>query len=349
MRAKSFSTEQGLRALFLFVAFALLVACSSPVQKNHTLTGPTMGTVWSVQLAHLPAEMTLAEVQEGLEARLALVNAQMSTYDPTSNISRYNTSEGGTWHPIPDEFATVLDAAFSLAADSDGAFDPTIGPLVNLWGFGPVARGEKLPTAEAINEAMQKTGWQKVKRRAHGQEILQPGGIYLDLSAIAKGYAVDLLGEYLTDIGVKGWMVDIGGDLRTYGHKADGSKWRIAVERPVPGKREINSVLSLQNMAVATSGDYRNYYDTEQGQVSHTVDPRSGRTIQHGLASVTVLHESCMIADGLATLLTVLGPEEGLEFAKREGLAVLFIARDATSQSFQEFSTPAFEYALQQE
>jgi len=349
MRANSFSAEQGLKALFLFVTLVFVAACSQPPMANHKLTGPTMGTVWTVQLANVPEGMTAEEVKEGVEERLALVNAQMSTYDPKSSISLYNTAAKGTWHEIPKEFAYVLDAALELAEISQGAFDPTIGPLVNLWGFGPTARGEEIPSEDTIAQVQKRIGWQRVERRAKGNEIYQPGGVYLDLSAIAKGYAVDLVGEYLTEIGVQGWLVDIGGDLRTYGRKANGELWHIAVERPQPGQREATSVLALGDKAVATSGDYRNFYATEEGQFSHTVDPRTGKPVAHGLASVTVLHESCMIADGLATLLTVLGPEEGLRFAEQEGLEVLLIVRDKTTEAFEQASTPSFEQHLKEE
>lgn len=349
MTANRFSAGQGLTALFLFITIVFINACSEAPQLNHKLSGPTMGTVWTVQLANIPDSLTLEEVEEGIQERLALVNAQMSTYDPNSAISQYNTAEKGTWHEIPDEFAYVLNAALSLAEKSQGAFDPTVGPLVNLWGFGPSARPEETPSASTIAQVQERVGWQRVERRKEGTQIYQPGGVYLDLSAIAKGYAVDLVGEYLSAVGVTGWLVDIGGDLRTHGHKADGSLWHIAVERPQPGQREVNSVLALADMGVATSGDYRNFYDTEQGQVSHTVDPRSGKPIEHGLASVTVLHESCMMADGFATLLTVLGPEEGLRFAEQEGLVVLLIARDNATDSFQESKTSSFDQHLKEE
>src|SRR5699024_8110525 len=189
------------------------------------------------------------------------------------------------------------------------------------------------------------------KTRHQGREVLQPGGIYLDFSAIAKGYAVDLLGERLTELGVAGWLVDIGGDLRTQGHKRNGEPWYIAVERPNAKTREASSVLALNSKAVATSGDYRNFYDTQEGHFSHTIDPRTGRPVEHQLASVTVLEESCMLADGLATLLTVLGPREGLAFAQDNGLEVYFIERAAQDKEtgFAEVMTAAFEQYLKEE
>lgn len=350
MRAKFISTKQGLSALFLFVA-VLLVACSAPPEPQYQLSGSTMGTVWQVRLSELPQEMTLEDVKAELEQQLELVNQQMSTYRPDSVISQYNQAEAGTWHQVPSEFALVLTTALELAEISQGAFDPTVGPLVNLWGFGPQARGESLPSDEKIASVKAEVGWQKVKTREQGHEVLQPGGIYLDFSAIAKGYAVDLLGERLTELGVAGWLVDIGGDLRTQGHKPNGEPWYIAVERPNAQTREVSSVLALNDKGVATSGDYRNFYDTQEGHFSHTIDPRTGRPVEHQLASVTVLEESCMLADGLATLLTVLGPEEGLAFAQERGLEVYFIERKEQDMDvvFKEAMTAAFEQYLKED
>jgi len=350
MRANRFSTEQGLSALFLFVA-VFLIACSAPPEPQYQLSGSTMGTVWQVRLSELPQDMSLDEVKTELEQQLELVNQQMSTYRQDSVISQYNQAQAGTWHSVPAEFALVLSTALELAEASQGAFDPTVGPLVNVWGFGPEARGEKLPTAEQISTIKTEVGWEKVKTRHQGREVLQPGGIYLDFSAIAKGYAVDLLGERLTELGVAGWLVDIGGDLRTQGHKRNGEPWYIAVERPNAKTREASSVLALNSKAVATSGDYRNFYDTQEGHFSHTIDPRTGRPVEHQLASDTVLEESCMLADGLATLLTVLGPREGLAFAQDNGLEVYFIERAAQDKEtgFAEVMTAAFEQYLKEE
>lgn len=310
-----------------------------------------MGTVWKVSLSQLPEGMSLEEVKAELEEKLALVNTQMSTYQPDSVISQYNDAPAGTWHQVPEEFFIVLTTALKLAEMSDGAFDPTVGPLVNLWGFGPKARGKTLPTTAQILQLQAEVGWHKVEIREQEREVLQPGGIYLDFSAIAKGYAVDLLGERLTELGVSGWLVDIGGDLRTDGRKANDQPWYIAIERPSTQVREASSVLSLTSKAVATSGDYRNFYDTSEGHFSHTIDPRSGRPIEHQLASVTVLEDSCMLADGFATLLTVLGPEEGMAFAQKHGLAVYFIERQAQdgNAAFYEVMTDVFQEYLKEE
>lgn len=350
MRSLNLRAEQGLVALFLFVA-SLLVACSTPPEPQYQLSGSTMGTLWQVRMNALPECMSLDDVRAEMEALLETVNAQMSTYREDSVISRYNQAAPNTWHKVPQEFATVLSLSLRLAEQSQGAFDPTVGPLVNAWGFGPDAREDEIPSDEALATLRQQVGWDKVKTRQGGREVLQPGGIYLDFSAIAKGYAVDLLGERLTELGVTGWLVDIGGDLRTHGRKANGEPWFIAVERPNAEAREVSSVLALESKAVATSGDYRNFYDTDEGHFSHTIDPRTGKPVAHKLASVTVLAETCMEADGLATLLTVLGPDEGMKFAEKHGLEVYFIEREAQDKgmAFSETMSAGFADYLRKE
>ncbi|WP_223423084.1 FAD:protein FMN transferase [Alcanivorax limicola] len=341
-RALPFFVIPGLVAL---VCLLLVTGCSKPI---HKLGGATMGTTWQVQIAGVPSGTSVAQLQEDIEALLDLVNRQMSTYIEDSDLSRYNQAEAGTWQRIPPDFATVLSTSLRLAEISEGAFDPTVGPLVNLWGFGPEGRRQQAPDAEAIAEARRRSGWQRLETRDTGREILQPGALYLDFSAIAKGYAVDRLGEYLDARGVAAWLVDIGGDLRARGVKPDGSPWRIAVERPSTGPQQIHSVVKPGDMAIATSGDYRNYFRDGGRQFSHTIDPRTGEPVAHQLASVTVIHDNCMEADGYATLLTVLGPEEGLAFATENDLAALFITRAASGDGFSEQMTDAFRQYLAQ-
>ena len=339
------TATQGLRALLLFGLSLVLVACERPVDIGR-VSGPTMGTVWSVQVGERPADLSLPALQEDIEALLLRVNQQMSTYIADSDLSRFNQAPPGTWQQIPEEFSEVLAASLTMAETSQGAFDPTVGPLVNLWGFGPEGRRSQAPDAGAVAAARERVGWERIDVRESGREIRQPGELYLDFSAIAKGYAVDLIGEYLDARGVEGWLVDIGGDMRARGLKPDGEPWRIGIERPVNGQRQVHSVVQPGDLAMATSGDYRNYFRDGDRQFSHTIDPRTAEPVDHGLVSVTVLHPSCMFADGYATLLTVLGPDEGLAFAQREGLAVLLISRDG--EAFREAMTEGFRERLAQ-
>ena len=217
----------------------------------------------------------------------------------------------------------------------------TVGPLVNLWGFGPVPRGDTIPSDTEIREALQKVGYTKIHTQISPPAIKKDRpDIQIDLSAIAKGYAVDQVADYLDRSRVLDYLVEIGGELRAKGKNAEGTAWRVGIEKPVPNKRAVHQVLHLRDQAMATSGDYRNYFEKNGQRFSHTINPRTGRPITHNLASVTVINPSSMRADAMATALMVLGPEVGYELAERQKLAALFILRD--SDGFQERATPKF-------
>lgn len=306
----------------------------------HALAGRSMGTQWSVKLVADAA--ALPELERGIQARLDEVVAQMSTWETDSDLSRYNRAEPGTVQTLPAGFHAVLDAALKLAADSGGAYDPTVGPLVNLWGFGPDGARDAAPSDEAIAQAQARVGWQRVGFDPIARTATQTGGTYLDFSSIAKGYGVDRVAEWLSERGIAAFLVEVGGELYGRGRKPDGSAWRIAVERPSGDARDDDgaAVLALDGYAIATSGDYRRYFDHDGRRYSHTVDPRSGRPVTHALASVSVLHPQCMQADGLATVLAVLGPQAGMAYANRRQLAAMFVLHDG--DGFLTRMTPAF-------
>jgi FAD:protein FMN transferase len=319
-------------------------ACARP-DPVRVLQGSTMGTTWTVRLATLPPGQDEAGLRDGIEAVLAMVNAQMSTYREDSLVSRFNRLPAGASLEMPMELQVVLQAALDLAEDSGGAYDPTVGPLVNLWGFGPDPDRDIAPDEAAITEVRSRVGWHRLAWDRQSAQLVQPGGVYLDLSSIAKGYAVDRVLEYVVAQGVQGVLVDIGGDARTAGRKPDGRAWRIAIERPVPGPRAVQRVLEPGDRAVATSGSYRNFFEAGGRRYSHTIDPRTGYPVAHDLVSVTVVHDSCLQADALATALGVLGPEQGYDHAVQRGLAVLFLLqRDGR---IVERMTPAFRRLLE--
>ncbi|MDF1781064.1 MAG: FAD:protein FMN transferase [Alcanivoracaceae bacterium] len=343
--------QQGLRALFalrstwlLVLAFCLLSGCDR-APAVHTLSGPTMGTTWSVKVVGLPVDMTPPQLQHELQLILQNINQQMSTYIPDSDISRFNQADAGTWHTLPADFYQVLDYALRLADETDGAYDPTVGPLVNLWGFGPDKTRINAPSEEQLAQARARIGWQRITLDADKRAALQPGGIYVDLSSVAKGYAVDKLADYLAARGLTNYLVEIGGELRANGQKPEGNGWRVAVERPVPGIREVERVLTLSHGAVATSGDYRNFFEQDGQFFAHIINPHTGQPVDHLTASVTVLADTCTEADALATALTVLGPEVGIAFAEARQLAVLFIVR--TETGFAEIPSSAFKQLSQ--
>ncbi|WP_420909417.1 FAD:protein FMN transferase [Achromobacter insolitus] len=302
------------------------------------LAGATMGTTWSARLA-LPRGRTEAEARHAIQAALDEVVAQMSTWEPDSDITRYNRAATG-WQTLPAGFFHVLSHALALAEDSGGAYDPTVGPLVNAWGFGPHQRAFEPPSPSAIEAARTRCGWRRVQLDAQHQAALQPGGAYLDLSSIAKGYGVDRAAMALDALGITQYLVEVGGELRARGKRPDGQPWRVAIE--VPDASDDHALaLPLRDHSIATSGDYRRHAGNGDERYAHTIDPRTGLPVRNNLASVTVLHPGCMQADALATALTVLGEEEGLAYARRHELAALFILRER--DAWRVVATPAFQ------
>jgi thiamine biosynthesis lipoprotein len=289
-------------------------------------------------------------VQHAVEAALQLVIAQMSTWDPTSVLSRFNAARAGSRIELPSELASVLRHALDLARQTGGAFDPTIGPLVNLWGFGPRDRARddsrRRPVPEDIAAARARCGYERVV--LDEASLFQPGGLYIDLSAIAKGFAVDLIAARLRDIGIEDCLVDVGGELLARGERPDTKPWHVAVATPRGGGATVDPApllaFSLRNRAIATSGDHWHFFAHGGCEYSHTLDPRTGYPVAHHLASVTVVHESCMQADALATVLTVMGPEAGCDYAAGAGIAALFLRRAGVE--FEELMTPRFSALL---
>ena len=309
-----------------------------------TLGGETMGTSWSVRLV-AARDADLHALHAGIETQLGLVVRQMSTWEADSDISAYNRADAGSWHAIPAEFQQVLRCALDIACQSGGAFDPTIAPLVGLWGFGAEARSDAPDTAELL-QAHARVDWQRVELDAETGRLLQPGGVRIDLSAIAKGYAVDLVTQYLRAAGIVSALVEVGGELFGYGNKPDGEPWRVLVEAgPEDDDHSLDPrVLELNGIAVASSGDRWHHYERDGRRYSHTIDPRTGAPREHAPAAVTVVASDAMQADGWATALTVLGGEAGYALAQARGLAARFLER--TSDGLHERITDAFRTHL---
>ena len=309
----------------MLAALVVLAACS-PAKEFHRLAGRTMGTEFAVTLTG-GGDCT-AELSHRVEAELQAVNAQMSTWQPDSELSRFNAARAGEWMPVSAQLAGVVALAQDLAHQSDGAFDITVGPLVDLWGFGARER-RKMPAAEDIAEAATRVGYRLLDARRSPPGLRKRvDGLRIDLSAIAKGHGVDRLAALLDGNGCTDYLIDIGGEVRVRGMNRQGAPWRIGVEIPgVGGGAGAGHVLRLSDRAVATSGDYRNFRRIGDTRFSHTIDPRTGRPVAHDMASVTVLAETAERADGLATLINVLGPVDGLAFAQRRGIAALVLVR----------------------
>lgn len=345
------------RVLIPLELLAIPAADASSTGQIHSLQGETMGTTWTVKLVASPA-CDLASLRDAIQQELDRVVSQMSTWSSDSDLSRFNRAPAGSWHELPDEFFTVLACARAVAEASAGAYDPTVGPLVNLWGFGPHADStdssrSSPPSAEAIARARARSGWTRLELDAARRRARQPGDLYVDLSSIAKGFGVDRVARRLQAEGVQSYLVEVGGELRGYGVKPDEQPWWVSLEHPAAGHPTANLIVALHGLSVATSGDYRRHFEDDGVRYSHTIDPRTGAPVAHRLASVTVLHADCMMADAQSTALTVLGVEEGYDYACRHGLAALFITRatDITGAAaprdvYEERMTPAFAAML---
>ncbi|RUO61956.1 FAD:protein FMN transferase ApbE [Pseudidiomarina insulisalsae] len=303
-----------------------------------------MGTTYHIRYVSANPRHESAKVQERVDAVLAQINSQMSTYDPTSELSRFNSRMTTEPVVVSRSLEQVVRRALEIAEETDGLLDVTVGPLVNLWSFGPKQRPEKVPDAMELQAVKAVTGYQHLNVENHQLQKEIPE-LYVDLSTIAKGYAVDRVARLLEQMEIQNYLVEIGGEMRLKGNKPGNQPWRIAIEKPDSSQRAAQRIIEPGNMAVATSGDYRNYFEEDGVRYSHIIDPRTGRPIQHNLVSVTVLADTCMDADAYATALTVMGPEQALVFAEQKRLAVLLIVRE--NGMFKEYTSTAFKPYLQ--
>lgn len=280
-----------------------------------------MGTYWTVKWVNEGGASPESLISR-IEHVIARVIDEMSTWQENAFISRFNSAPANSDFALPVCFAQVLECAMQLAADTDGAFDPTVGPLVNLWGFGPDRPITEPPAQTDIAAAQTLCGWRRIIVKEG--YICQPGGLYLDFSGIAKGYSVDLIADSLRGQGVRNFLVEVGGELSGSGIKPDGQPWWVALETTELQGQVQQSIVALYGLAVATSGDYRRYFDHQNIRYSHTIDPRTGYPVADAPFAVSVLHRSCMHADALATALTVLGVQAGLKYAENRHVAAIF-------------------------
>lgn len=311
------------------IGLAFFVSCS-PVKEAPTpilLEGKTMGTSWSAKFYTDQDTIRKESFYKDINALLETVNDQMSTYRPQSELSRFNRHSSSEAFSVSSDTASVIQAAIDLGNKTNGALDVTLGPLINLWGFGPNGRVEQAPSDAEIAAANSFIGLDKIKV-SENTLTKSSAQLYVDLSAIAKGFGVDKMAEYLEQKGINAYLVDIGGEMRAKGQKPDGQAWKVAVEKPQAGlARSVHQVVMPGDNAIATSGDYRNYFEQDGVRYSHTIDPVTGKPINHKLASISVIAPTCMEADGLATALNVMGPEKALRFAEQHKIAIYLLIK----------------------
>ncbi len=298
-----------------------------------------MGTTYHVKVVSSKTAEAPA-LQSDIDSLLADINQSMSTYIPDSEINRFSHWPIGKVFPASDAFLEVMIMARDIYRLSSGAFDPTVGPLVDLWGFGPTQGNDQVPEDAAIQELLADIGFDKIAIDRESKTITRLHALTVDLSAIAKGYAVDRVSELLTDRKFGNHMVEIGGELRLSGLNAQEKPWQIAIEAPVNELGAVQRIVSITEEGLATSGDYRNYFEKDGKRFSHTIDPLTGKPIEHNLASVTVVRKTSAEADGLATAFMVMGVNKAKALADAEDIAAFFVVKGGSG--FQEQYSRAF-------
>ena len=340
-------SNRGAAPLAGVVALVMLfaAACSSrPELREYSFDGEAMGTTYTVKVAvrRVLAEAEVEETRRLVQSELDAVTDRMSTYLPGSELSRLNRYDGERPFPVSSELLEVLATARQVGTATRGAFDITVGPLVDAWGFGPQGKPEKIPDQALLDELAAHTGWDKIEIDDVASTVRKSSAeVRCDLSGIAKGHGVDRVSETLSARGFHNHMVEVGGEVRISGSNRLGREWRIAIERPADSGG-LQRILPLTDMSIATSGDYRNFYEENGIRYSHIIDPRTAQPIQHRVASVSIVESSCTVADAYATALLVLGEKEGYEVAIQNDLAALFLVREADG-TFREVSTPRFD------
>lgn len=301
---------------------------------------------WHLTITDPPQGMAPADIQAGVDKALVTTGGMLASWEPGSEISRFNQHQGTDWFTVSPELAKLVELTLQLSQQSTGAYDVTVGPLLKLWGFAShAAVKDTVPGQAEIDAARAKVGYQKLQVRLDPPALRKTQtDIQVELASVADGFAADQAGLYLESLGIQHYMVEVAGEIRTRGLSPRGDAWRIAIEKPVDSGRAIQQGIELRDAGLATSGDYRNFFVQGGKRYSHTLDPASGRPVTHNLASVSVLADSATLADGYATLLTALGENKGRAFAAQHGIEAYFIWR--TDQGFATSVTSGFQKAI---
>ena len=339
-----------MRLIGLLISCMWLSACGMNEQHSiYQISGPTMGTQYHI--SWVGQDPKIADMLKmAVNQRLIAINKSMSTYDPDSELSLINQgttkADAEGWLSLSPDLNRVMDVSLDIWKKSEGRFDISIGPLVNLWGFGPLQRPETIPTVARLHSVLADIGSQYIQHDVEKKLLKLRHPLYLDLSGVAKGWAVDEIAAVISAHGIESFMAEIGGEIYAQGLKPNRQPWRIAIERPDALNHQNALIIELDQLGVATSGNYRNYFEEEGVRYSHTIDPTTGYPIRHNLASVTVVHEDTGIADAWATAITVAGVDEGLQLAERYNLAVYLLAGEG--QRFKEYYSSQFKQQFPQ-
>ncbi len=332
------------RYLARLVAAALCCGGCTPQPSTERIVGETMGTTYDVTVTRSPDGIRRSDLESTIDAVLADINRHLSTYDPSSDISRFNVNPSIDWIPVSRVLLDAVMQSAQVSLATDGAFDITVGPIVKAWGFGSAAADTAdPPDAEQIERLRLAAGHDKLVARIDPPALRKTvSALQIDVDGIAPGIAVDRIAERFEALGIRDYLVELGGEVRARGLSPADRSWRVAVEAPAAGERRPFALLELDGFAVSTSGDYRDFRETAGRRVSHTIDPRTAAPVTHRLTSVTVVHASTAMADAFSTALMVLGPDEGMEAARRLRIAALFIERPPGEGAFIESQTPEF-------
>jgi thiamine biosynthesis lipoprotein len=336
----SAADPMAVRLLLLLLPF--VAACGEQRLPQLELAGSSLGTTFKVAIVAPAESLDTADLEAEILATLSHIDRLASTWRSDSELSVFNQAETSDWLSVTAEFCSAIAATLEISQLTDGAFDITVGPLVNLWGFGPGGPVSEPPTDAAIAAALQNVGYDKLHADCdRGAVRKDVAALYVDLSGWAKGRAVDAVSTMLDASGVDNYLVEIGGELRVRGHNSEQRKWAVGIEAPSTSQRVPQAVIRVSDTSVATSGDYRNYFQHDGTSYSHTIDPRTGRPVTHDLAAVTVVHPENAFADAMATALLVMGPEAGPKLAEDLRIAAYFLVRQATE--IEEILSSEFE------
>lgn len=320
------------------LAWAAVLAGCGQGDSLERISGPTMGSSYTVQYVRRAGSPGPATVKAEVQVILEGIDQRFSTYRSDSLVGQFNQLPANRCQAMPVDVLQLVRVGEQLSRQSDGAFDLTVEPLLDLWGFGPQARAEQVPDQRVLAQVRERVGYTHL--RIEGQQLCKDAAVEVDFNSIAAGHAVDLIVERLHALGLDSFLVEATGELKAVGRKPDGSAWRVALELPRDDRQIARQVVSVDGYGVSTSGDYRHYFEENGRRYSHTFDARLGQPVRHALASVTVLEPTALMADGYSTLLLILGPEHGWRFALEHRLAAVFVSR--VDGGFVSRATPAF-------